>query len=90
MLGLVDVVGKGSSTATLSGITLGDLLKGKYAIDVDESSADTKRYVARADGFGLARVVDDEICLPRRSTIGRKSLFGVRLVMGYVREEPSV
>lgn len=38
----------GSSTTTISGITLGDLLKGKYVIDVHESSADVKRYVACA------------------------------------------
>jgi hypothetical protein len=39
---------RGSSTTTLSGITLGDLLKGKYIIDVHESSADTTKYVACA------------------------------------------
>ena len=39
---------KGSSTTTLSGVSLGDLLKGKYVIDVHESSADIKRYVACA------------------------------------------
>jgi hypothetical protein len=38
----------GSSTTTISGITLGDLLRGKYVIDVHESSADIKRYVACA------------------------------------------
>jgi hypothetical protein len=38
----------GSSTTTISGITLGDLLKGEYVIDVHESSADIKRYVACA------------------------------------------
>jgi len=38
----------GSSTTTISGITLGDLLKGTYVIDVHESSADIKRYVACA------------------------------------------
>jgi Cu/Zn superoxide dismutase len=38
----------GSSTTTLSGTSLGDLLKGKYVIDVHESSADIKRYVACA------------------------------------------
>ncbi len=38
----------GSSTTTISGITLGDLLKGKYVIDVHESTADMKRYVACA------------------------------------------
>jgi hypothetical protein len=38
----------GSSTTTISGITLGDLLKGPYVIDVHESSADIKRYVACA------------------------------------------
>jgi hypothetical protein len=39
---------RGSSTTTISGITLGDLLKGKYVIDIHESSADIKRYVACA------------------------------------------
>jgi hypothetical protein len=38
----------GSSTTTIPGITLGDLLEGKYVIDVHESSADVKRYVACA------------------------------------------
>jgi hypothetical protein len=38
----------GSSTTTISGITLGDLLKDKYVIDVHESSADITRYVACA------------------------------------------
>lgn len=38
----------GSSTTTISGISLGDLLKGAYVIDIHESSADTKRYVACA------------------------------------------
>ncbi len=38
----------GISTTMISGITLGDLLKGKYVIDVHESSADIKRYVACA------------------------------------------
>jgi hypothetical protein len=38
----------GSSTTTISGINLGDLLKGNYVIDVHESSADIKRYVACA------------------------------------------
>jgi hypothetical protein len=38
----------GSSRTTISGITLGDLLEGKYVIDVHESSADVKRYVACA------------------------------------------
>jgi len=38
----------GSSTTTISGITLGDLLKGNYVIDVHESSADTEKYVACA------------------------------------------
>ncbi len=37
-----------SSTTTISGITLGDLLNGQYVIDVHESSADIKRYVACA------------------------------------------
>jgi len=44
---LTDIV-HGSSTTTISGITLGDLLAGKYVIDVHESSADIKRYVACA------------------------------------------
>ncbi len=38
----------GSSATTIPDITLGDLLKGNYVIDVHESSADTKRYVACA------------------------------------------
>ena len=38
----------GRSTTTISGITVGDLLKGKYVIDVHESSADTTKYVACA------------------------------------------
>jgi len=38
----------GSSTTTIPGITLGDLLKGKYVLDIHESSADMKRYVACA------------------------------------------
>ncbi len=41
-------VAHGSSTTTISGITIGELLKGKYVIDVHESSADMKRYVACA------------------------------------------
>lgn len=41
-------IAQGSSTTTISGITLGDLLKGTYVIDVHESSADIKRYVACA------------------------------------------
>lgn len=44
---LTDVV-RGSSTTTISGINLGDLLKGRYVIDIHESSADIKRYVACA------------------------------------------
>ncbi len=44
---LTDIV-RGSSTTTLSGITLGDLLLGRYVIDIHESSADTTRYVACA------------------------------------------
>ncbi|MGA8574181.1 MAG: hypothetical protein WB609_00640 [Candidatus Cybelea sp.] len=44
---LTDIV-QGSSTTTISGVTLGDLLEGKYVIDVHESSADIKRYVACA------------------------------------------
>jgi hypothetical protein len=39
---------QGSSTTTISGVTVGDLLKGVYVIDVHESSADIKRYVACA------------------------------------------
>ncbi len=38
----------GSSTTTISGTTLGDLLEGTYVIDVHESSADINRYVACA------------------------------------------
>jgi len=38
----------GSSATTIPGINLGDLLKGGYVIDVHESSADIKRYVACA------------------------------------------
>ncbi len=38
----------GSSTTTISGITLVDLLKGQYVIDVHESSADMTKYVACA------------------------------------------
>ncbi len=38
----------GSSTTTISGITLGDLLKGSYVIDVHEDSADIEKYVACA------------------------------------------
>lgn len=38
----------GTSTTTLPGVTLADLLKGKFVIDVHESSADIKRYVACA------------------------------------------
>ncbi len=45
---LGDIV-HGSDTTMISGITIGDLLKGKYAIDVHFSSADIKRYVACAD-----------------------------------------
>ncbi|MGB8908707.1 MAG: hypothetical protein WCC84_08145 [Candidatus Cybelea sp.] len=41
-------IAQGSSTTTISGITLADLLKGTYVIDVHESSADIKRYVACA------------------------------------------
>ncbi len=44
---LSDIV-HGSSTTTISGITLADLLKGKYVIDIHESSADVTRYVACA------------------------------------------
>jgi hypothetical protein len=39
---------QGNSTTTIPGISLGDLLKGEYVIDVHESSADIKRYVACA------------------------------------------
>jgi hypothetical protein len=38
----------GSGTTILSGITLGQLFGGSYAIDVHESSADIKKYVACA------------------------------------------
>lgn len=38
----------GSSTTTISGITLADLLKGQYVIDVHESSANITKYVACA------------------------------------------
>jgi hypothetical protein len=38
----------GSSTTTISGITLGSLLEGQYVIDVHESSADITKYVACA------------------------------------------
>jgi hypothetical protein len=38
----------GSSTTTLSGTNLGELLEGNYVIDVHESSADIERYVACA------------------------------------------
>jgi len=44
---LTDIV-NGSSTTTLSDVTLDDLLKGNYVIDVHESSADAARYVACA------------------------------------------
>jgi hypothetical protein len=39
---------RGISTSTIPGITLGDLLKGNYAIDVHFSSADMTKYVACA------------------------------------------
>jgi Cu/Zn superoxide dismutase len=39
-------IADGSSTTTISGITLGDLLKSQYVIDVHESSADITKYVA--------------------------------------------
>ena len=38
----------GSSTTTLPGVTLADLLAGQYVIDVHESSADLTKYVACA------------------------------------------
>ncbi|HEV3092583.1 MAG TPA: hypothetical protein VGX91_14160 [Candidatus Cybelea sp.] len=38
----------GSSTTTVPGITLSDLLKGQYVLDVHESSADITRFVACA------------------------------------------
>jgi len=44
---LNDIV-NGSSTTTISNVTLDDLLRGKYVIDVHESSADATRYVACA------------------------------------------
>ena len=39
---------RGTSTTTIPGITIGDLIKGNYVIDVHESSANIKRYVACA------------------------------------------
>ena len=39
---------QGSSTTTIAGISLPDLLKGDYVIDVHEDSADIERYVACA------------------------------------------
>jgi hypothetical protein len=39
---------RGSSTTTIAGINIGDLLKGKYVVDVHESSADIEKYVACA------------------------------------------
>ncbi|MGB6520514.1 MAG: hypothetical protein WBE83_01945 [Candidatus Cybelea sp.] len=39
-------IAHGSSTTTISGINLGDLLTSPYVIDVHESSADTTKYVA--------------------------------------------
>jgi hypothetical protein len=44
---LADVV-RGSSVTTIRGVTLARLLKGRYVIDVHESSADVTRYVACA------------------------------------------
>lgn len=44
---LTDMV-DGSSRTMVPGISLGDLLEGKYVIDVHESSADSQRYVACA------------------------------------------
>ena len=38
----------GSSTTTISGITVADLLQGQYVIDVHESSANITKYVACA------------------------------------------
>jgi Cu/Zn superoxide dismutase len=38
----------GTSTTTISCVTLGDLLEGHYVIDVHESSADITKYVACA------------------------------------------
>ena len=38
----------GSSTSTIPGVTLADLLNGQYVIDVHESSADLTKYVACA------------------------------------------
>ena len=38
----------GSSTTTIPGVTLADLLAGQYVIDVHESSADLTKYVACA------------------------------------------
>src|SRR5579872_384710 len=42
---LTDIV-DGSSRTMVPGISLDDLLKGQYVIDVHESSADSQRYVA--------------------------------------------
>lgn len=44
---LTDIV-HGNSTTTISGVSLDDLLDGKYVIDIHESSADTQKYVACA------------------------------------------
>jgi len=44
---LNDIV-NGSSTTTISNVTLDELLKGNYVIDVHESSADATRFVACA------------------------------------------
>jgi hypothetical protein len=41
-------IAHGGSTSTISGISLPDLLKGDYVIDVHEGSADIDRYVACA------------------------------------------
>lgn len=38
----------GISTTTITGIRLGDLLKGNYVIDIHDSSADETKYVACA------------------------------------------
>ena len=44
-----------SSTTTISGITLGDLLNSQYVIDVHESSADIKEYIACTRNCDAAR-----------------------------------
>ena len=48
MYHLTDLL-RGTSTSTIPGITLGDLLKRNYAIHVHFSSADMTKYVACAE-----------------------------------------